>query len=76
MLDFIASLLKQLVIAQGSFPTQLERLYTRHKLKNMQSSPKKLYEILYGVVSSHKRCFIVVDELDECREDEVVSFSF
>lgn len=38
----------------------------------MQPSPEKLWEILYDIVSSHERCFIVVDGLDECREDDGV----
>jgi hypothetical protein len=76
MRDFLESLLKQLVRMQLSFPEELDELYIRYKREGVQPSPQKFREILDYVICFYERCYIVVDEQDECREDEGVQEQF
>jgi Cdc6-like AAA superfamily ATPase len=71
-LDFVASLLKQFVRAHRSFPTRLEELYAQYTQKNIRPSPETIWPLLCDTITSNERCFVVVDGLDECREDEGV----
>lgn len=71
MQHFMAILLKQVIRAERSIPTKLEKLFSRYKRLNTQPSWEELWEILETIFSAYERCFVIVDGLDECREDEV-----
>jgi Cdc6-like AAA superfamily ATPase len=65
--DLLMSLLKQLVQGRPSVPKSVKELYERHKDKRTRPLFDEISEILYSVVSSYSRVFIIVDALDECK---------
>jgi hypothetical protein len=66
----LGSLLKQLSRTLHPLPTKLTNLYKDHKFNRTQPSVDELRTVLHDIVSSSKRCFIVVDGIDECPDDE------
>lgn len=67
------SLLKQLAQQQfeqtNSLPEGLKRLYDDYKLRQSRPTSHEFRNILLDTISSAGRTFIVVDALDECRDD-------
>jgi hypothetical protein len=66
----LGSLLEQLARRLFPLPTQLTTMFDHHKKNRTQPSVKELQAMLCDAVSSFDRCFIVVDGLDECTDDE------
>jgi Cdc6-like AAA superfamily ATPase len=64
--DLLASLLKQLAESCPTLPTEVECLYTQHKLaKISRPSLEDILTTFYAVANRYRRIFIIVDALDE-----------
>jgi hypothetical protein len=72
--SLLGSLLEQLARRLFPLPTKLTTLYERHEKNRTQPSVKELQEVLHDIASFFERCFIVVDGLDECTDNEVMKF--
>ena len=68
--DLLASLLKQLSEQRQVFPDCLEALFTRHSKKHTRPSPDEISRTLQSVAAMYSKAFIIVDALDECREND------
>ncbi|KAH8707494.1 hypothetical protein GQ44DRAFT_763661 [Phaeosphaeriaceae sp. PMI808] len=68
----LTSLLEQLARPQHPLPVQLITLYEIHGEKRTQPLVNELWAALRDIASIYERCFIVVDGLDECTDDEGV----
>jgi hypothetical protein len=66
----LGSLLEQLARMLPCLPIELVDLFERHRGTRTQPSVIELQRVLYDIVSGLKRCFIVVDGLDECTDDD------
>jgi Cdc6-like AAA superfamily ATPase len=66
----LGSLLEQLTRLLPTLPPELSTLYKKHEKSRTQPSVKELRTVLHEIVTSSKMCFIVVDGLDECTDDE------
>lgn len=64
---FVASLFRQLVARRKPFPQSLLDFYDRSKEDQAQNLLSELFEAFRVSCESHKRCFIVIDALDECK---------
>lgn len=65
--NFLASLLKQLLQEQPSMPESMKSLYEFHKRKQTPPSFDEISKELHSVVANNSRTFIVIDALDECQ---------
>jgi hypothetical protein len=68
----LGSLLAQLAQMLLCLPTELTDLFESHRESRTQPSVYELQTLLHHVVSRLERCFIVVDGLDECTDDDGV----
>jgi hypothetical protein len=66
----LGGLVKQLVRMLHPLPAELIDLYKNVKDVGRPPLVGELKEVLRSIVSSSERCFIVVDGLDECTDDE------
>jgi hypothetical protein len=66
----LGSLLEQLVRTLRPLPAEVLVLYERHRNDRGKSFVKDLGIVLRDVVATFERCFIVLDGLDECTDDE------
>jgi Cdc6-like AAA superfamily ATPase len=66
----LGSLLEQLARVLHPLPNQLITLHENHKSNRTQPSVNELQKVLQEIASSSERCFIIVDGLDECANDE------
>jgi hypothetical protein len=69
-LTFLGSLLEQLARMLQALPTALMTLYEHNTKLRLQPFVGELQVLLREVISKFGRCFIVVDGLDECTDDE------
>jgi hypothetical protein len=63
--DLLSSLLKQLAQQQPTMPTNVERLFTRHKASQTQPSFDEIRETLHFTIQLYTKVFVVIDALDE-----------
>ncbi|KAK4998542.1 hypothetical protein LTR66_002248 [Elasticomyces elasticus] len=68
--ELLAILLKQLLHGKSTIPQPVEALYAHHSSRNTRPSLSELRKILKDVVKSFSRVYIIVDALDECRNDD------
>ncbi|KAK5005855.1 hypothetical protein LTR28_007196 [Elasticomyces elasticus] len=68
--ELLAALLKQLLHGKSPIPQPVEALYAHHSRRNTRPSLSELRKILKDVVESFSRVYIIVDALDECRNDD------
>ncbi|KAJ9642938.1 hypothetical protein H2199_004460 [Coniosporium tulheliwenetii] len=66
----VAALLKQLVEQLPTLPEAVQELYKHHKKHNTLPTLEDLSEVLHPVASSFSQVFVVIDALDECREED------
>lgn len=63
------SILKQLVQKQSPLPQEVKDLYMQHKARKPPPQLEELSQVLKTVISSYSQTFIIVDALDEYRDD-------
>ena len=66
--DLLTSLLKQLAQGRPSLPESVRSLHDRHKAKKTRPSVDDISTALQSVAAEYLRVFVVIDALDECRE--------
>ncbi|KAK2762720.1 hypothetical protein FQN54_000894 [Arachnomyces sp. PD_36] len=64
--DLLASLLKQLIREQISFPESIRSLYNRHNGKGTRPKLDEILSALQSVIPTYARTFIIIDAVDEC----------
>lgn len=67
--DLVASLLQQLVRRQGKVPNEMIELYRHHVARLMRPSLSECSSLLQSTVGAFSKVFVVLDALDECREN-------
>jgi hypothetical protein len=68
--NLIASLLKQIVQPSPTISEQVKSLYTYHKNRGTRPVLDEVVKVLGSEIMTYSRVFVVVDALDECREDD------
>lgn len=70
MVSMLAACLKQLVHGRPSQTEHLKRLYEQHAKKGTKPSADETFSTLQSVVSEFSTVYIIMDALDECRNDD------
>jgi hypothetical protein len=70
VLNLVASLLRQLVQGSHANLEGVKSLYTRHKNNNTRPTLDELSKMLESEIALYSKIFIVLDALDECREED------
>ncbi|KAK2603970.1 hypothetical protein QQS21_003806 [Conoideocrella luteorostrata] len=65
--DLLMSIVKQLSQYQSPLPEDILTLYKKRKASRTRPSVDEVLKLLYSVVSTLPRVFIVIDALDECQ---------
>ena len=68
--NLVASLLKQMVQDSRAISDDIKSFYKRHHRRAARPTLDQLTNILISEIQSYSKVFIVVDALDECREDD------
>jgi ATP/maltotriose-dependent transcriptional regulator MalT len=68
--NLVASLLKQLIQGSHANFDKVHSLYARHRKRNSRPSLEELSRALESEIRTYSKVFVVVDALDECREDD------
>ncbi|KAI0438824.1 ankyrin [Xylaria telfairii] len=70
--NIVSSFLRQLIEKRGKIPDAVRKLYTEHTQHGEQSRPsqEKLVEALSSELETFDKAFIIVDGLDELRENK------
>ncbi|EGX50654.1 hypothetical protein AOL_s00075g80 [Orbilia oligospora ATCC 24927] len=66
----LSSLLKQLTQTRPSLPEVVRKLYKQHLDKKTRPLNDEIVKALHSVAATYSRVFIIIDALDECREDD------
>lgn len=74
--NLLASLLKQLIWRQLSFPDTMTSLYDCHKREQTQPTLEEILRELQSAIANYRRVFIVIDALDECQSSQGVRRRF
>ncbi len=67
--DILASLLKQLATGWPSLPQGVRDLFNKHQKHKTRPSLDEIVKALVSVATGCSRVFVVVDALDECKDD-------
>ena len=65
-----ASLLKQMVQDRDAISDNVKSLYKRHHRRSTRPTLDRLTNVLISEIKTYSKVFVVVDALDECREDD------
>lgn len=68
--SLLAAMAKQLVQARPSAAEPVERLHMQHANRGTKPSPDEIFSVLQEVVAKYSTVYIVVDALDECRDND------
>ena len=68
--NLLASLLRQLSANRLSLPESVTALYEQHLSRGTRPSLEEISKSLHSVVETYSRIIIVIDALDECRNDD------
>lgn len=66
----VASLLKQMVQDRRAISNDVKTFYERHRRQSTRPTPDQITNALKSEILTYSRVFVVVDALDECREDD------
>jgi hypothetical protein len=66
----VASLLRQIVQDRRAISDGIKSFYQRHQRRGARPTLDQLTNILISEIQTYSKVFIVVDALDECREDD------
>lgn len=75
VINLLSALLNQLVQQQSSIPEPVKTLYGNHIKCRARPSLSELSDALLSVVKSYSRVFIIIDALDECRDNDGTSIN-
>lgn len=65
--ELLLSILRQLVYSLSPMPGVVQALYDKHEAKGTRPTVTEVSRAISSVACSFKRCFLVIDALDECR---------
>src|ERR1700722_1748401 len=68
--NLIATLLKQIVQDRRAISDHVKSFYERHRRRYTHPTLDQLTNVLISEIQTYSKVFIVVDALDECREDD------
>jgi len=68
--NLVATLLKQIVQDRRAISDHVKSFYERHQRRGAHPTLDQLTEVLISEIRTYSKVFIVVDALDECREDD------
>jgi hypothetical protein len=68
--NLVASLLRQMVQDSRAISDDIKSFYKRHQRRGARPTLDQLTNILISEIQTYSKVFIVVDALDECREDD------
>lgn len=66
----LASLLRQLIATSQSMPESIKALYEQHYPRGTRPSLEEVSKSLHSVVETYSQTIIIIDALDECRNDD------
>lgn len=66
----LCSLVRQAVERLPAVPADLKKLYEEHNTKQTRPHPDQLVTALLKVIEPTTRTYVVIDALDECRDDD------
>jgi Cdc6-like AAA superfamily ATPase len=72
--NMLAAILKQLIQARPSLVEPVERLYQQHANRGTRPLLDELFSALRNVLAHYPTVHIVIDALDECRDDTLRQF--
>ena len=67
--NLVASLLRQIVQGRRAISDHVKSLFERHQLQSTRPTLDQLTDVLISEIRMRSKVFVVVDALDECRED-------
>jgi hypothetical protein len=67
--NLLAALLKQLVTGRPSI-SEVRALYDTHTVRGTRPSLEDISRLLRSAIGTYSRVYIVIDALDECRNDD------
>src|SRR3984957_2262191 len=68
--NLVASLLRQIVQGRRAISDDVKSFFERHRRETSRPTLDQLTNVLISEIQTHSKVFIVVDALDECREDD------
>ena len=68
--NLVASLLRQIVQGRRAISDDVKSLFERHQRQSTRPTLDQLTDVLISEIRMRSKVFIVVDALDECREDD------
>src|SRR3984957_13301862 len=68
--NLVASLLRQIVQGRRAISDDVKSLFERHQRQSTRPTLDQLTDVLVSEIRIRSKVFIVVDALDECREDD------
>src|SRR3984957_18446143 len=68
--NLVASLLRQIVQDRRAISDDVKSFFERHRRHTSPPTLDQLTNVLISEIQTHSKVFIVVDALDECREDD------
>src|ERR1700722_10523198 len=68
--NLVAALLKQIVQDRRAISDHVKSFYERHRRREARPTLDQLTEVLISEIRTYSKVFIIVDALDECREDD------
>jgi hypothetical protein len=74
--NLVASLLKQIFRVSGANSEKIKSLHNRHRKSSTRPTFDELSRLLELEMETYSKVFIVVDALDECREDDETCAKF
>src|ERR1700722_14594825 len=68
--NLVASLLRQIVQGRRAISDDVKSFFERHRRETSRPTLDQLTDLLISEIRTRSKVFIVVDALDECREDD------
>src|ERR1700722_4460606 len=68
--NLVASLLRQIVQGRRAISDDVKSFFERHRRQSARPTLDQLKDVLISEIRMRSKVFIVVDALDECREDD------
>jgi hypothetical protein len=68
--NLVATLLKQMIQDRRVISADVKSFYERHHRREARPTLDQLTEVLMSEIRTYSKVFIIVDALDECREDD------
>lgn len=69
-INLLSSVLKQLCASRSRIPESVKAIYEQHSRLGTRPSLDEISKSLHSVVQAQPRVIVIIDALDECREDD------